>query len=401
MKVKSFFIAAVGVFVLASCNSNQVDQTGLLTAPIREALHSPNTLPIADEIESVEYIPLEMTHDDASLIDGVVDFAITSKYIYVLVGKEARIVQFDRQGHFLRTFLQQGQGPDDFNGMIGFIQANEVDNRFYVIGNKIGVYTLEGAFIENLPINSPIIYAHHLGNGRIGAIAMPFMSFQDGSFGIGLFQEDGEVIMTKNNFCSPLVPPENSGFTFGITGSSSDGEQQSVLFKMASNDTIFRLSADTIQPALVVGLGNSDEEVIRGLNIQDIKKNPADKDIFVLDMFETSRRFYVRMKLNEKCYVASVDKRSGETVVEQCDIPDKSANNLGDINMQLGMLGSKGHNQFPVWGRILGNNLVQVVTPYEIETFKEQTKITIPQELEKINANENPIFIMYKVKDEH
>ena len=146
MNTKSFFMVAIGAFVLASCNLNQVDQTGLLTASVRDALNSPATLSIADEIESVEYIPLEMTNDDASLIDGVVDFAITSKYIYVLVGKEARIVLFDRQGHFLRTFLRQGQGPDDFNGMIGFIQADEADNRFYVIGNKVGIYTLEGTF---------------------------------------------------------------------------------------------------------------------------------------------------------------------------------------------------------------------------------------------------------------
>lgn len=88
MNTKSFFMVAIGVFVLASCNLNQVDQTGLLTASVRDALNSPATLSIADEIESVEYIPLEMTNDDASLIDGVVDFAITSKYIYVLVGKE-------------------------------------------------------------------------------------------------------------------------------------------------------------------------------------------------------------------------------------------------------------------------------------------------------------------------
>ena len=77
MNTKSFFMVAIGVFVLASCNLNQVDQTGLLTASVRDALNSPATLSIADEIESVEYIPLEMTNDDASLIDGVVDFAIT------------------------------------------------------------------------------------------------------------------------------------------------------------------------------------------------------------------------------------------------------------------------------------------------------------------------------------
>jgi hypothetical protein len=51
------------------------------------------------------------------------------------------------------------------------------------------------------------------------------------------------------------------------------------------------------------------KHLIRGLNIQDIKKFPADGDIFVNDIFETSRRFYLRMLLNEKYYVASVDKQ--------------------------------------------------------------------------------------------
>lgn len=399
MNVKFFLLLVLGsVFTLISCNSNQIGQSELSTVSIREELKSSKTLHLDDEIESAEYISLEVTDNDASLIDGVVDFAFTSKYIYVLVGKEARIVQFDRQGHFLRTFLQQGQGPDDFNGMIGFIQADETANRFYVIGNKIGVYTLDGVFIEDFPINSPVIYAHHLGDGRVGAVAMPFMPFQNGSFGIGVFQENGEAVMTKNDFSSPLVPREDSGFTFGITASPSDGDRQSVLFKMASNDTIFRLLSDTIQPTLVVDLGNSDEEEIRGLNIKQIEKSPADKDIFVLDMFETVRCFYVRMSLGEKYYVASIDKSSRETIVEQCDVPEKSANSLADINMQLGMLGSKGKGGFPIWGRILGNNLVQVVTPYEMEVYKEQTKIIIPQELANINANENPIFIIYKMK---
>lgn len=396
MKAKhNVFITIVCCLILTSCSLNQAKQAGVLTASVREVLDSPTALAIADEIESVEYIPLEVTNDDASLIGGVVDFAITSKYIYVLEDKQSRIVLFDRQGHFLRTFLQQGQGPNDFRGMIGFIQANEMENRFYVIGNKIGVYTLEGEFVEDLPINHPIIYAHHLGNGHIGAISMPLMSFQDGSFGIGVFREDGEVIMSKNDFYSRLVPQEDSGFTFGVMSSPSDGDEQSILFKMASNDTIFRLSADTIQPALVASLNNSNEEVIRGLNIREIKRFPANGDIFITDIFETPRRYYLRMMLNEKYYVASVEKQSGKTVVEQCDIPETNAYNLADMNIQLGMVGSKGYKQFPIWGRISGNNLVQVVTPYEIEVFKKQTKIAIPQELQMIDVDANPIFIIY------
>lgn len=397
--MKSFNNLFLALLLLSSCNSTPTTPTACVTADIRKEMNNLSILPLDEEIESVTYVPLEVTVDDASLIDGVIDFAITSKYIYVLVGKESRIVLFDRQGHFLRTFLQQGQGPNDFNGMIGFIQANEADDRFYVMGNKVGVYTLEGKFVEDLPINFPIIYAHHLGKGRIGAIAMPLIPFQDGSFGIGVFRENGEMIMNKNDFYSPLVPRENSGFTFGILGSPSDVEQQSVLFKMASNDTIFRLSADTIQPALVARLGNSDEEIIRGLNTQNIKRFPGDGDIFIVDMFETSRYFYLRMKLDETFYVASVDKQSGQTIVEQCDVPEKDANNLADINMQLGMIGTQSYNRFPIWGRVLGNNLVQVVTPYEMEIFKEQAKIAIPQELEEINANENPVFIMYKIKN--
>jgi len=47
------------------------------------------------------------------------------------------------------------------------------------------------------------------------------------------------------------------------------------------------------------------------------------------------------------------------------------------------LVGTKGYKQFPIWGRVLGNNLVQVVTPYELEMFKEQTKIVIPQELQR------------------
>lgn len=389
----------VCAFAFVSCASDAIKQNGeeVLTASVREAFRSPGTLPIADEITDVEYIPLETTESDESLIDGVVDYAITSKYIYVLVGKEARIVLFDRKGKFVRTFLRQGQGPNDFRGMIGFIQADETNDNLYVIGSKIGVYSLEGEFKKDIPLERPIIYARHLQNDCIAAIGMPFIPFKD-SFGIRVFHENGEPLATKKDFCSPLVPEKDSGFTFGIAGVPSDN-YRSVLFKMAANDTIFRLTTEGIQPALICLLENSQEKIVRGLNIRRIEKFASPNDIFVSDVFETEKNYYLRLIKDGKFYVASVNKVNGKTNVEPCLTPKDDIYNLADVNIQMGMTGTRGWHGFPLWGRMTNNStLVQVITPYELELYQSLGEINIPEELTEKVKDDNPVFIFYTIK---
>ena len=38
---------------------------------------------------------------------------------------------------------------------------------------------------------------------------------------------------------------------------------------------------------------------------------------------------------------------------------------LADANLQHGMQGTRSYRNFPVWGRVIKDELVQVVTPYE------------------------------------
>lgn len=102
------------LFLLIACSSPKSDPSNCPVADIRAGLENPKSLKLSDEIESVDYVPLEVTSDDASLIDGVANYAVTDKYIYVLPVKEQRIVLFDRQGHFASlkelaaTTLQHG-----------------------------------------------------------------------------------------------------------------------------------------------------------------------------------------------------------------------------------------------------------------------------------------------------
>lgn len=221
---------------MAACDSGRSDSEGLLSVDLRETMNHPSMLDLKEEIESVEYIPLETTDDPASLLDGVSDYAMTSKYIYVSPVKEQRIVLFDRQGHFIKTLIPFGQGPGEFSNLLTGIQVDEKNNRLLLFsGNQIGVYTLDGEFIQNLYHDYQILYQRLVGEDRLASVAFPYIPFQSGSYGLGIFTEKGDTITVKNDFSSPLVPAGKAGFTASLAATYSE-QQKSVLFKTGSQN---------------------------------------------------------------------------------------------------------------------------------------------------------------------
>ena len=401
VKLASILFYLNSVFVVscfASCGSSPTEAPSLLTADIRGGMDKPGLLGLGDEIKGVTFVPLEVTTDDASLIDGVYDYAVTDRYIYVLPVKEPRIVLFDRQGRFIRTLVKEGQGPGEFSGILPCIQVDERNDRLFLFSNnRVWEYTLEGEFIGQSTHEYSVM--RHIGKDRFAAISFPFQPFNGGGFGLGLFSRKGDTIAIKNDFYSFLLPHEKSGFTTSIAPAYSDA-QNSVLFKTGSNDTVFSISADRISAACVLDLKNSDAEVIRSLDVTDMsnlrieKKDP--KDIFVQDMIEFPAHYYFRLLYNQGYYIASVDKKTGKTLVEKCEMPG-SIYELADANLQHGMQGTRSYRNFPVWGRVIKDELVQVVTPYELNLYKSLRSITIPQELDLKGEEGNPVFVFYSL----
>ena len=389
------------LFLLIACSSPKSDPSNCPVADIRAGLENPKSLKLSDEIESGDYVPLEVTSDDASLIDGVANYAVTDKYIYVLPVKEQRIVLFDRQGHFIKTLIPFGQGPGEFSGFVASMQADEKNDRLYLFStDRVEVYTLDGEPVQHFTHDYQIIFQYKLGQGHLAAVSMPYVPFQNGSFGIGLFTEKGDTVTMKNDFSSPLVSNDKSGLTVRIAAGYS-GRQQSVLFKTGSNDTVFRLSDDKISPACVLSLRNSDEEMINSLdvtNFNNLKNFGNGKDYFVSDLFETPRRYYFRLRNNDGHYVASVDKKTGEALVEKCEQP-ASLKELAATTLQHGLLGTRSYQGFPVWGNMTGNDLVQVITSAELDYYKNIHSILIPEQLKNLGEESNPVFIFYKLKD--
>lgn len=389
--------------LMAACGTGNSDADGLPSADLKEVMNQPSMLALEDEIESVEYIPLETTGDPASLLDGVSEYALTGKYIYVAPVKEQRVVQFDRKGHFIKTLIPFGQGPGEFSSMLLGLQADEENNRLYLFSsNRIGVYTLDGEFIQNVDHEYPVVYQRKVGADRLASVAFPYVPFQSGSYGLGVFAMDGDTVVTKNDFSSPLVPAEKAGFTVSLAAGYS-GVQQSVLFKAGCNDTVFSLSAEGIKPACVLRLHSSEKEIIRSLDATDFsslsQKPGTDGEIFVSDLFETPRSYYFRCRYNEGHFVASVNKDTGEVLAEECVQPG-DIRALSDANLLFGMLGTRSYRRFPVWGRTEGKELVQLVTSYELGLYKGHSDVSVPQELEGVNEDSNPVFIVYKLRED-
>ena len=385
------------VAVCCSCSERKNTQGNILSIDVRGLLDSDpiGKIEIADEIDNIDYIPLEITPDGSSLIAGILDFTVTDDFIYILPLKEQKIMQFDRRGHFIKNVVVYGEGPHEYNGFPQNIYADETADRLYIANmDKTWIYTLSGEFIEVRKRNNMISYEYKIADDRYAAVSYLNVPFHiPGIFGIGIFSENEDTIAVKRDFLSlENVSAEVSGFT----NVSVAWNQNSVLFKTISNDTVYRLTENDIVPAYVLGLKNSSQEIVRGLEVRN-SDGAAPNDIWGWDMFETQSFFYYRFILNDIFYVVAINRLTGESCVEKCAMPTDDIYQLIQLNSLLGLVGVKLSNmEIPFWGRRFGEELVQVITAPEWVFFKDKGYI---KGMDKLTEDDNPVVVVAKLKN--
>ena len=141
-------LCAFLLLIFSACSTKTKDVSEYSVINLRDVIDKEAKVNLADEIADVKYVPLQVTSDDESLIGEIADYAVTSKYIYILSVEESRVIQFDRNGNFIKTIIKSGPGPQEFVGLLSGMQADEENNKLYLFGNMIWVYSLEGEFIE-------------------------------------------------------------------------------------------------------------------------------------------------------------------------------------------------------------------------------------------------------------
>ena len=110
MKNTILLLNSLWLFGLVACQPKPV--APLSECPvvnIRSALQEEAPISMKEDVESIEYVPLETT--DSCLISNLMNLQVTADYMFMYNGKTEEVLQFNREGKFIRKIGCQGNGP--------------------------------------------------------------------------------------------------------------------------------------------------------------------------------------------------------------------------------------------------------------------------------------------------
>ena len=390
-KILCLLIAALSMM---SCGqNNQIPGLPVmqLKAPASEETR------ISDEIQSVEYIPLELTDD--SQIAELLDLCVTDDYIFILSTRQNGILQFDRKGAFVRKVALSGNGPGETGDIVSISvdEANRVlcaSEYFY-----LSYFSFDGEFIQRTNIQRPNAWQYCIGPNIMAEAGRQFVPLNTPSmFALGIFDiANDDTLAIKYSLGDPaLLPLENTAIKTLTWNYSTEG----LLCRTAGNDTVWNLSKSGIQPAFLIDAGYPDN--IRK-ELPDIRTNQStyDNEYEVFSFFETPRRFYVKAFMNNDFYLFSLDKASGIVTREKSRL---NSDEIFRLNRQLTAIGMRNetNNGLPIWpfysypARKL---LIQLNTGVEICYLKEQMpELNSIPVLQSITGDSNPLITLYHLK---
>lgn len=355
---------------------------------------------IADEIESVEYIPLELT--DESLIANILDICVSDEYLFIYSTRQDGILQFDRKGHFLRRIAKTGNGPGEV-GQITSITIDE-ENRLFCVSEYFSTsfYSFYGEFIKKVTNLRPYFYQLSVGPNTMAELGRMFVPMHvPGMFSLGIFNwaTDDTIAIRQTIGDMDLMPLEEISLKEWIYNGSMDG-----WFCYSEGiDTVWNVNAESISPAFLIKNGASVEKEKETRSIHT--GNAATEGVYsIFSIFETPRSYYVKCFEGSdpsRFYLYSQDKKSGALCRETSSV---DATELFEYNRALTGIGIRNETDggLPVWPFFsypAKKLMVQFNTAAEIEYLKEKyPELKKHPVLQKITSESNPLITIYHLR---
>ena len=122
--------------------------------PFEEGMEVEREVKLSEIADSVTYIRLETTDNGLVKYFKASLMRRTSKYY--IFGEMQNVIQFTRNGKFVRNIGRRGQGPGEYN-YIRQVDVDEKTGKVYIYSNRrIHVYDLEtGKYLQTIKPGHP------------------------------------------------------------------------------------------------------------------------------------------------------------------------------------------------------------------------------------------------------
>ena len=402
MKKLSYLCIMLLSMYCTSCTEVK-ESAGLPCIAFKEYLNHTDRISIGtDEIKHIEYVPLELTDDDASLIGTIVDIAMTNEFFFVQTFEDFRLLQFSRDGKYIRTITQRGDGPGRLQTPGFSIWTNEKEQKLYVSeAENISVFTFNGDFEKKISREGR--WVNYAGGDGLDWVAETYRENVPFDippyFGIGSFRyHDNASIdtlsMKKDYGNLSVAPLEKTNFFMGCFFQCEDGYRYGV----SCNDTLFTMTKEGIKPFLIMDREASSEEKKHYFAAH---MEPYPEMIYIRHACETPKHLYFRFFNNGDYYLLSYEKSTGKVLCRKTDI-SLQENQDFDMAMTCPGIENEFNGGLPVWFRKWNpkaNVAIQPTSAATIAWMKEEGMIkNLPSCLKDYPEDGNPVVAVYQFK---
>jgi hypothetical protein len=115
---------------------------------IKNSFKNFKSVPLSSIVRELEYIPLETT--PASILRIIDHVALSDSFIFV--NDHTKLLQFDKQGKFIRQIGSKGRGPAEYLYINDFCIGKDNKNIYILNAGNILEYNFNGLFIRSITV---------------------------------------------------------------------------------------------------------------------------------------------------------------------------------------------------------------------------------------------------------
>lgn len=408
VKIFCYVLPLFSLFIIG-CSSTKDPKDELVSIDLKKVLQNEREVPISQFVDSLEYIPLELTPESG--INFISKLYLTDEYILVRnTSRQSELLfLFERRsGKFIRQLGRVGNGPDEYFKTLNCF-FNPYDNKIYTheyMRSSVRTYNLNGKFLQSFltPVANEASYYKNL----------PIDAFFDSGTFVGYISNSGItgkrlIIFTKDKEIASFLHYEKWSSKNNMVFSQDPiffTWEKRVSFKEKSNDTIFYISMNKLVPRFVLYSGDARYPYYTSME-EFLRQGPEPKDYYyTLNIFENSNFLFFYLVSKHR----QVENQSGTFhLIHNLFIFDKKtqstsvSKNDDDINFGLT---DDINNFLPIAPIAITekNELVAVLEASKIKKWKTENPdksaqliLKLPW-LSKINELDNPVIVIAKCK---